>query len=142
MWIIVLLKRILHSSHVTKHVLLLPSATDDLHGGGETSHLGRVIVFPRTASNAMVTAETLEGGFVRCGEGVADWIYVTDGENTGGVIEQVPQEGVTARGDGIVHGLVRESRGSVDGTQDEIELLGRSVPPLVPDGTEGFALGG
>lgn len=99
-------------------------------------------MFPRTASNAVVTAQTLEGSFVRCGEGVADGIYVTNGENTGGVIEQVPQEGVTARGDGIVHGLVRESRGGVDRTQDEIELLGLGVPPLVPDGAEGFALGG
>lgn len=90
----------------------------------------------------MVTAKTLKGGFVRCREGVADGIYVADGKNTGGVIEQVPQEGVTARGDGIVHGLVWESRGSVDRTQDEIELLGFGIPPLVPSGTEGFALGG
>lgn len=99
-------------------------------------------MFPRTASNAVVTTQTLESSLVGCGESVADRVYVTDGENTGGVVEQVPQEGVTARGDGIVHSLVRESRGSIDRTQDEIELLGLGIPPLVPDGAEGFTLGG
>lgn len=138
----VLLERLLHSSHVTKDVLLLPAATDDLHGGGETRHLGRVVVFPRTASNAVITSQTLEGGFVGCSKGVADRVYVAYWDNTGGVVEQVPQEGVAARGDGIVHGVVRESWGSVDRTQDEIELLGLGVPPLVPGGAEGFALGG
>lgn len=38
-----------------------------------------------------------------------------------------------------MHGLVRERRRRVHGTQDEIVLLGLGIPPLMPGRAEGFA---
>jgi hypothetical protein len=68
-------------------------------------------------------------------------VDVGNRQYTRGVVEEVPQEGIPTRGDGVAHSLVRESGCSVDRTQDEIILLGLGVPPGVPGGAEGLAAG-
>lgn len=40
-----------------------------------------------------------------------------------------------------MHGFVREGRRGVRGAEEEVVLLGGSVPPVVPGCAEGFALG-
>lgn len=89
----------------------------------------------------MIRTKSRKCRLIRGHERVTDPIYMADGHDTGGVIEQIPEEGIPAGRDGVMHGFVGEGWGGVGRTQDEVELLRFRVPPFVPGRAVGFTLG-
>lgn len=70
-----------------------------------------------------------------------DGVDLCDGDDSGRVIEEIPEKGVSTRADGIVHGAVWEGGRCISGGEDEIKGLFRGVPPVEPGCSESFTLG-
>lgn len=93
---LVLIQRLLNHLHTPQDLLLLPPAAHDLHGSRQACHLGRVVVHPGAAGDRVVRAALLQCSLVWRRQRVLRRIDMRHWDNTGGVVEEVPEEGVSA----------------------------------------------
>lgn len=128
-----LLQRVNQDLHPSQNLLFRQPSPDDLNRTRQALHPDRVVI-PISAFFHPICG--FPPGFQR----IEFRIHFSHRDDTGGIVQEIPEEGVAAGGDGVGHAAVREGGGGVDGTQDEVEGVGGLVPPGEPGGFEGFAL--
>src|ERR1700733_9484406 len=110
------MQSLFHKFHAFQSPLFLQSPSDDLNSNRQTRHLFDLIIFVCAFFDVVL-------GFEVLWQSIFEWIHLCHWKYSRRVINEIKQESISARGEGVTETIMRRSGSGVGHSEQEIELM-------------------